>query len=103
MGPKTKQLVQLLDRLIDILQEANEPLWVDWFSKARQRINNSEFSGIKKILGAYGGMGSFNDNVIGFIKRGPDNNYINTNDELDELRKAIYSLANEIKLYQRKL
>lgn len=100
MGPKTKQLVELLDRLIEILEEANEPSWVDFFSKAKRRINNSDFSGINKILGAYGGMGSFNDLVIGYSMKGPDNNYININDELDELRRTIYSLTQEIKRSQ---
>ena len=101
MGPKTKQLIQSLSRLIQILEEANEPLWADWFSQAKHRLNNSDYSGIKKILGAYGGMGSFNDLVIGYSIKGPDENYINTNDKMDELRHLIYSLAHEIKISQR--
>lgn len=101
MGPKTKQLVQSLSRLIQILEEAKEPLWATWFSQAKHRLSNSDFSGITKILGAYGGMGSFNDLVIGYSKKGPDENYINTNDEMDELREIIYSLAQEIKISQR--
>ncbi len=100
MGPKTKQLVQSLSRLIQILEEANEPLWADWFSQAKHRLNNSDLSGITKILGAYGGMGSFNDLVIGYSIKGPDDNYINTNDEMNELRKIMYSLAQEIKREQ---
>ncbi len=101
MGPKTKQLVQSLNRLVQILEEANQPFWAECFIKARKRIIKSDYSGVELVLGTYGGMGSFNDLVIRYIIKGPDSNYINTNDEMDELREIIYSLAQELKISQR--
>ncbi|WP_041324054.1 DUF6966 domain-containing protein [Saccharophagus degradans] len=61
MGPKTKELVEVLDQLIIILDEDEIENWASYMSRARELIVASDFSGVERVLNAYGGMGSFND------------------------------------------
>ncbi len=65
MGPKTEELVSVLDELICLLGSDNETHWSGWMSKAKGLILESDLSGVKLVLGAFGGMGSFNDLIIG--------------------------------------
>lgn len=101
MGPKTQELVQVLDELIEVLKEDNQEDWVSWMSQSRSWILASDFSGVEKVLQAYGGMGSFNDLVLGFryvenqLKQKKDR--VNANNKLVKLREKAWNLANEIK------
>jgi hypothetical protein len=65
MGPKTQQLVEILEQIIAILQADGETHWREWMASVRSSLLNADYSGIERLLGAYGGMGSFNDLVIG--------------------------------------
>ncbi len=62
---------------------------------------NSDFSGIEHLLSAYGGMGSFNDLIIGQTNHNGEfawkQNYQEVNNELNHLRGQAYQLANWIK------
>ena len=64
MGPKTKQLVDILDQIISLLKTDNEDHWQKWILESKLRLLNSDYSGIEHLLNAYGGMGSFNDLII---------------------------------------
>ena len=89
MGPKTKQLTVVLEKLILILNEDKEHHWASWMSQAKSRITSSDYSGIEKVLGAYGGMGSFTDVRLEKISR--------SNEHFSELRSEAWRLATEIK------
>ena len=61
IGPKTEALIEALKELATLLGELDEDHWAHWMAECAQRLRRSEFSGITHLLGAYGGMGSFND------------------------------------------
>jgi len=61
-------------------------------------IENSDYQGVERVLGAYGGMGSFNDLVL--TKKLDNGNYSmqpEANNYLDKLRNSIAEKANYIK------
>lgn len=101
MGPKTKKLVSVLNELIPLLEKEENSQWIKWMKRARRLILNSDFTGVEEIIGAYGGMGSFNDLVIGYsykdkalIKK---ENYEELNNKLNSLRSEVYELSIQIK------
>lgn len=73
--------------------------WSKWMRESLKRINSSDFSGVTHLLGAYGGMGSFNDCVL--ASSDPSQNKGTSvekdNYKLNELSSYAYSLATEIK------
>ena len=89
MGPKTKELVEVLGRLVQMLEEDDQENWSGWMSQARKWILESDYSGIEKVLGAYGGMGSFNDAYLSKVTR--------QNENFSKLRTRAWELATEIK------
>jgi hypothetical protein len=56
-----EQLCTLLAALIDILDEEGDSHWASWMRSSRKMISAGDPSGIEHFLGAFGGMGSFND------------------------------------------
>ena len=71
-------------------------------SKAREEIRVRDFHGVRRLLDAYGGMGSFNDLYIGYrtsaegtIEERPD--FGQKNQQLESLRTRAYELAMELK------
>jgi hypothetical protein len=60
------ELIAALDEVIALLDRAGEPHWRDWMAEGRARLHRADMFGLDKILGAYGGMGSFNDLIIGY-------------------------------------
>ena len=101
MGPKTKELIAVLNNLISLLESGDENHWSNWLYKSKSRIEGSDFSGIELLLSAYGGMGSFNDLVIcqqinnGKVEFTKD--YTEKNEELRKLRSKAWDLAESIK------
>lgn len=101
MGPKTLELVEILSLLATFLEEQDEKLWQNWVLDTRKRLLSSDYSGIEKLLSAYGGMGSFNDLVVGYyLKDGvfhQREGYVSTNETLSGLRTRAWDLATKIK------
>jgi len=99
MGPKTQKLIEVLVELIALLEKHDVQNWSQWMQKALQRIENSDFSGITHLLGAYGGMGSFNDLILSFQEPQQANEIIleQDNEKLIHLRSKAYNLAKKIK------
>ncbi|MEZ9426584.1 DUF6966 domain-containing protein [Vibrio lentus] len=89
MGPKTQELLEVLDKLIQMLDADGQIHWSDWMSKARKLILESDFGGVEKVLGAYGGMGSFNDTYL--------KNITKQNESFSNLQTRAWELAIEIK------
>ncbi len=101
MGLQTERLIGILDDLIALLRSDNETHWSAWMARAKARLENSDYSGIEYLLGAYGGMSSFNDLII--CQRIENGTFVWTdqskmkNDRLDDLRSQAWELAISIK------
>ncbi len=101
MGIKTKELIETLEELIYLLEGENEGHWSMWFKKSKLCIENSDYYGVKLVLNAYGGMGSFSDLVIcqstdgGSIEFTDDHK--NKNERMSALRSKVWELADGIK------
>jgi hypothetical protein len=101
MGSKTEELTEVLARLATLLERDSEQHWCAWMLRAKGRLENSDYSGIEYLLGAYGGMGSFNDFVAGQTTVSGqfswEPGYVELNDEIDALRSKAWALATDIK------
>lgn len=86
MGPKTRKLITVLDAIIALLEGNNEKYWSEWMRDARSRLQQSDYTGIEKLLGAFGGMGSFNDLLLEKSQQ-----------ELNDLQNEAYRLGKAIK------
>jgi len=93
IGPKTSRLVTLLDELAGLLRELDEAHWADWMTESARRLRHGDFSGIGHLLGAYGGMGSFNDVLPELVGEGPDQRVRRAR----QLRSEVWELAEEIR------
>ncbi|MEQ8579915.1 MAG: hypothetical protein RIC57_08740 [Balneola sp.] len=82
---------QQLEELISLLLQSSENHWAKYFTEALYFYNSGEKNkSYKKVLGAYGGMGSFNDIGLNFI----------TNEEVErvlEIKKWLYSYSKKHK------
>ena len=87
MQPSTKQLISVLDELIKSLEEDSFDHLAKILRVGRTRILNSDYSGVKKVLSAYGGMGSLNDIFPSDV----------SNPRFDILRNTTWNLADEIR------
>ena len=101
MGPKTKELVEVLAKLEALLDSDGEQHWRAWLLRAKARLEASDYSGVEYLLRAYGGMGSFNDFIAaqsfvnGQFTWKPG--YVELNDEIDALRSKAWELATDLK------
>jgi len=98
MGNVTIELIGKLKELVAFLDKQNESHWCAWFKRSLSMIESSDYQGIERVLGAYGGMGSFNDLVLS--KKLEDGSYSilpEANNYLDELRNSIAEKASYIK------
>ncbi|UMR32555.1 hypothetical protein MJ904_10435 [Massilia sp. MB5] len=91
----------MLTKLASLLEADDERHWSAWVLRDKALLENSDYSGIEYVLGAYGGMGSFNDFVAGQTtidgKFAWKPGYAELNEEIDALRSKAWSLANAIK------
>lgn len=105
MGPKTAELIRVLEQIASLLHNEGVNQWCQWACKARARLLDSDYSGIEYVLSAYGGMGSFNDLVLGHeYEDGMFSNtldYVFLNDKLEKLRSDAGRLAEEIRMSQK--
>ena len=54
--------LEMLDEMIILLRASDNEHWAQWFLEARNLCAEGEVAkSYLKVLGAYGGMGSFND------------------------------------------
>lgn len=94
----------MLDELATILESDGDAHWGGWMRKARERLLNSDYSGIEYLLSAYGGMDSLNDVVLGqCYKDGVFTwkpGHIELNENFAALRSKAWELADAIKRSQ---
>ena len=101
MATKLDELLETLHEMIELLEENGEQRWSKWMRQSRDWLLDSDFSGIEHLLSAYGGMGSFNDLVIGQRYENGEfrwkENYSEMNNKLNEFRKKAWELADAIR------
>ncbi|WP_331481527.1 DUF6966 domain-containing protein [Pseudomonas veronii] len=104
MGPKTEELICILDQLAIVLESDGDTHWSFWMRKARALLLDSDYSGIEYLLSAYGGMGSLNDLILGqsyvdgVLSWNPG--HVELNEKFIELRNNAEQLSNAIKRSQ---
>jgi hypothetical protein len=88
-----------LDQTIALLREHGERQWLSWAERCRHELDAYDAAAFDHILGAYGGMGSFNDLLIlawnGHLV-GPEREPA-VNDHLGNLRTAIWTSARALR------
>jgi hypothetical protein len=97
---RVQALCQVLRELIATLNKDGETHWRDWMATSLAALEANDQRGVQHLKGAYGGMGSFNDLVIG-QRMGEDGlawtaDATSINDQLDALRTRAYVLATDI-------
>jgi hypothetical protein len=58
------ELRQLMQTIVDRLNSSNDAFsrhWIPWMQTSLDEIQRQDFQGITRFLGAFGGMGSFNE------------------------------------------
>lgn len=61
MGPKTQQLLAMLDSIAATLEGFGDKHWAGWIADDAQRLRRGDLTAITHFLAAFGGMGSLND------------------------------------------
>ncbi|TDV58198.1 hypothetical protein EC919_101244 [Pseudomonas graminis] len=101
MEQKTEELIEVLDQLIELLESDGDMHWSRWMRKVRAMLIDSDYSGLTYLRSAYGGMGSFNDLMLGQNVNGAGYSWapshVEMNDKLEALRNRAAQLAIEIK------
>jgi hypothetical protein len=88
-----------LDQTIALLREHGERHWLSWAERCRHEVDAYDAAAFDHILGAYGGMGSFNDLLI----LGWNGHLVElereaaVNDRLGHLRTAIWTSATALR------
>lgn len=104
MGPKTEELIYILDQLAIVLESDGDTHWRFWMRRARALLLDSDYSGIEYLLSAFGGMGSLNDLILGQNYVGGvfswKPGHVELNEKFIELRDNAERLANAIKRSQ---
>jgi hypothetical protein len=99
MGPKTVELVTVLNEMVALLRNHGEVWWANWLDNDNRRIVAGDFHGITHLLSAFGGMGSLNDLVLDPIN-GHDieeSDVPAVNQRFQTLKARCYVLADAIK------
>lgn len=92
------ELATDIDALLAFFERVDEQHWARWARAVRTDIANSDAHCLSRILGAYGGTGSFNDLAIHPINGhavNPDD-VANANQQLDSLRTRIHQTACDL-------
>jgi hypothetical protein len=102
VGSKTKELMQIIEEIIQLLAEDDNQQWQGLMKSVYKRLENSDYSGIELLLSVYGGMGSFNDLIIGQTNDEQGKfawkvGAIENNNRLDDLRGRAYVVADYLK------
>lgn len=78
--------LEMLEELITLLHKCDNDHWAKWFQIAHdQYCSGKALQSYSRVLGAYGGMGSFNDVFCNLPQ--------DEHDRLEYLKEAIWKYA----------
>ena len=104
MDPDIQELITVLEDLANLLEADGNEHWATWARKGSGRLLNSDYAGIEYVLSGYGGMGSFNDIILGQSYDGGDlsskRGHIEENERFNALRSRAWELAGAIRQSQ---
>ncbi|TMN24282.1 hypothetical protein [Pseudoxanthomonas sp. X-1] len=94
-------IIDVLDALIQVLEQDGDTHWSAWMRRAKSRLAQGDDRGADDLLGAYGGMGSFNDLILGQSYQDGrfawKPGYADLNERFDALRGRAWELAQGIR------
>jgi len=94
----TEKLIILLEETITLLRSHGVNSWADWLARDVKYLKERDFQGIKHLLSAFGGMGSFNDVYIC-----PENGHNILENEVERVNQHLNDLQNEIYLQAKQI
>jgi len=99
MDTKTTTLISLLGETSSCLKTYNETHWSQWLLKSKRMLEAGKPEGVEHLVGAFGGMGSFNDLILN-SRNGhtvSDNDTEELNKKLNDYREKLTRLADQLK------
>ena len=101
MKKPIEELIKVIDEMVAITNWDNSE-WSTSLVKCKYDLENSDYHGIERLLGCYGGMGSFNDLVVGqsHYEKGAfkwRKDAKTKNERLSHLRSKAFEIAQYIK------
>ena len=100
MDSATEELIRTVSQLAELLEGDGDRRWSSWIRRVESRLKKSDYSGLGYLLSAYGGMGSFNDLVLGQSQNAGKyawkNGHVELNERFDALRSRAWDLAHHI-------
>jgi hypothetical protein len=95
---RLQQLTGALTDLVNLLRDNGEEYWTRWAERVLTELKNYDAGAFDQLLGAYGGVGSFNDLVLGtWSNQETADRDREINNQLDALRTQCYSLASDLR------
>lgn len=90
-----QRLLADLHSAIELLNDSGDTFWRDTLVTQGRQIEAGSRYGLERLLGNFGGMGSFNDLVL---TSGPSDDHVDlgATAELDDLRSRIYDGAKAL-------
>lgn len=84
--------------MIEFLEGYEIDHWADWMRVSRDRIRRGDLYGVRYLLGAFGGVGSFSDLYLHPVNGHPlsESDVDLANERLSDLRNAIHNAASSI-------
>ena len=97
LGVTFEELAVRLEELIELLDAADERLWLRYMRRGLQHVRERRLAGATYVLGCYGGENTFSDLVVARgSESGDSTRYLVLNRRLHHLRDSIFRLANDI-------
>jgi hypothetical protein len=92
-------LQERLTETMALLRRVEECHWIAWLQQSQDEIAQRKLHGLERLLGAYDGMGSFNDLFIHQINgyKVSERETASVNDKPDTLRHEMYQLAEKLR------
>jgi hypothetical protein len=95
---RVERLLADLDEAISLLEKAGETHWLAWLQRGRSEVAQGDAHGLERLLGGFGGMGSFNDLVLTQPNASAPRDFLReANDRLWDLRQSIWQTAQDLK------
>jgi hypothetical protein len=101
MHEDLQRLIAMITETVAVLESDGEAHWCAWLIRIRSSLEAGDTYGARELLSGYGGMGSFNDLVLGQATQNGQfawkPNAEELNKRFDGLRSEMWQVANQIR------